>query len=120
MKPRTKEEFYALAGALAQAVEMGGEGVPVLELPPRPPSPTARRAQVEAAVAELCAELDRVLSRKVMAVKAMQPATAGRLLVQRGEKVGPDGVYTPGPGLKQLMETIALDGLAEIEKENAR
>lgn len=120
MKPRTREEFYALAGALAQTVESGGEGVPVLELPPRPPSPAARRAQVTEAVAELCRELDLVLSRKVMAVKAMPPATAGRLLAQRGERVDADGVYQPGPGLKQLMESIALDGLAEIEKETKK
>lgn len=119
MKPRTREEFYALAGALAQAVEAGSE-VPVLELPPRPPSPAARKVQVDAAVAELRRELDCVLSRKTLAVKTMQPATAARILVQRGEKVDADGVYQPGPGLQQLMETIALDALAEIEKENAR
>lgn len=119
MKQRTKEDFYALAGALAQTVE-AGDAVPVLELPPRPPSPAARKAQVTEAVSALCRELDRVLSRKVVPVKTMQPATAGRLLAQRGETVDADGVYTPGPGLKQLMESIALDGLAELEKETKK
>lgn len=114
---RTTEFFYGLGSALAMTAQHGGI-IPLMELPPREPGagPAARRAQVRAEVEALAAELAEELSRKTSPPRGQPAATAGRILVSRGERVDrAAGTYTPGAGLDVLISALVAD--AEMKKK---
>lgn len=116
---RTVEFYYGLAAALAMTAQQ--EVIPLMALPPAEPGagPAARRAQVRAEVEALGRRLATELARKTTPPRGQPPATAGRILVSRGERVDREArTYTPGPGLDTLIGALVAD--AQMKKENAR
>ena len=113
----TVEFFHGLASALAMTAQHGGI-IPLMELPPREPGagPAARRAQVRAEVEALGRELAAELSRKTSPPRGQPVATAGRILVSRGERIDHEArTYAPGAGLDVLIGALVAD--AEVKKE---
>lgn len=112
-----REFLYSLSSMVAVLHET--PGLPAMPPVPREVSPAATRTAVDAAVRELCADLDAHLSRKLLPPTGVPAATLGRRLVSNGEHFDAAGHYAPGPGLLALVNVLLAENAA-TERETTR
>lgn len=112
-----REFLYSVASMTAVLHE--SPGLPAMPPVAREASPAATRTAVDAAVAELCADLDAMLSRKHIPPTGVPAATLGRRLVSNGERFDAAGHYAPGPGLLALVNVLLAENAA-TERETTR
>ncbi len=119
--PMNAVELQAFLWGLGSSIAThhGAAGIPTLVLPPRGPSPAAHRAAVDAAVADLAAECDQMLSRKRIPPTGTPAATLGRRLVSDREVLDiANNTYAPGPGLAAMIAVVRA--VAANDKEQPR
>jgi hypothetical protein len=105
--------MHAVGSALACASQT--EAV-VLDLRGRcEPSPAAQKEAVAERLAAVMTDLEAVI-RSQNPPPRMSAATAGRVLVERGEVYDAvNRTYTPGPGLQTLIEGLLVDAATRTE-----
>jgi hypothetical protein len=81
----------------------------------REPSPAAQRVRVLAELDTSLAGLDKLIRAKKAAPAGVPVATLGRRLASNGERIAADG-YTPGPGLKTFVCSLAADAMHQLAK----
>lgn len=106
--------MHTLAAALSAAARIPATLLDLSEV--AEPSPAAQKVAVAAQLASVMGQLETVIRSKKTPPTGTSPATAGRLLVERGEDYNAvQHTYTPGPGFSTLLNVLFAQAVQDAE-----